>query len=134
MSDHDLAGRSRHRGRSRLAPLLAIFALLIQFVAGFGHFHPEDLQGVTPGTGAALVDASASMAPQSDDHVPRLPAHDECAICVALNLAGSAGLPAPPVLVVEPGVSVRTVPRPLADRRIAWPPHFLFDSRGPPHA
>jgi hypothetical protein len=134
VSDHDFPGRDA-RGRPRLAAVLAIVALVVQFVAGFGHFHPDDLQGLASGSRTAvLADAGALTASTSDHHTPGLPTHEQCAICVALSIAGSADLPVPPVLVVDPGISVRTVPRPLTDRRVAWPPHFLFDSRGPPHA
>jgi hypothetical protein len=113
-----------------------LFALLVQVVTGFGHFHPEDF-GSASGLGSpVLVTNGGSPLPLSEPvnhHSPGLPSHDDCAICIVLHLTGSAGLPVAPLLVIPtPGVTTKS--RPPADLRVGWPPHFLFDPRGPPHA
>jgi hypothetical protein len=132
MRDRDLTQGSRRQGRQRLAPGLALLALLLQLIASFGHFHPEDFRGSASGSGAALhVDAAGAAGPA--DPGPGLPGHDDCAICIALHLAGGALLPDPPMLLA-PADGITAELRPWTDRRIAWPSYFLFESRGPPSA
>jgi hypothetical protein len=116
----------------RLTPWLAIFALVVQFVAGFGHFHPDDFRGSAPGPGASLlVDTEGQTAQAPIDHAPGLPTHDDCAICTVMHLAASAALPVP-LLLLAPATGTATTPPPVTRLRVAWPPHFLFNSRGPP--
>ncbi|MCW5745418.1 MAG: hypothetical protein KIT36_04370 [Alphaproteobacteria bacterium] len=131
--DRDLCRRSRDRCPPRAGPWLAILALCIQFIAGFGHFHPEDFQGPAgASTDRMLAIAGTSASPVGPhDNAPTLPTHDDCAICVALHMASAAALPLIPALVVPASSTLSVVPI-STGLRVAWPAHFLFDTRGPP--
>ena len=120
---------------SRPAAWLALAALLLQFVASWGHFHAEDFGG--PGGNAPAISAARSLSSAPDDNgsgVPGRPDRDDCAICVTMHLAGTATLAAPLLLLDPPALDVAPLLPPLADLRIAWPRRFLFESRGPPQA
>lgn len=113
----------------RRAPLwLALVAMLVQFVASYGHLHPEDFDVLIHGHGAPVVAAHHGPGRALGD--PADPDLD-CLICTTMAMLGSSALPE----------GIRLVP-PLAQgtvqiARIAalWltpPPHLLFETRGPP--
>ena len=131
MRDHSLTSGRSTRSRQRFGLWLALFALLVQFVASFGHIHAEDFQGLAHGTGAPVLSAGGPAAPSAPAN-PWLPTHDDCAICIALHMASGA-LPAPPVLVA-PAAGVAIVSYGLIELHLVWPAHLLFQTRGPPHA
>jgi len=92
---------------------LALFALVLQFVLSFGHFHglaaqaaPASISALPLATdiGRASVDAHAtsqhSPANQDDDRQPA----DTCAICAVMALAGTALVSPPPVLVLPQAI------------------------------
>ena len=92
---------------------LALFALVLQFVLSFGHFHglaaqaaPASISALPLATdiGSASVGAHApsqqSPANQDDDRQPA----DTCAICAVMALAGTALVSPPPVLVLPQAI------------------------------
>jgi hypothetical protein len=116
-----LAGMKWFRSNIRLGSRLALFALAIQFLLSFGHFHgssahaasaPADLQpsGLhqTTGFAATPLDASerASLANASgpvrsrtsSGDAPGGQPGDDCAICAVMALANAMVDAAPPYL------------------------------------
>lgn len=112
---------------------LALFALALQFVLSFGHFHfsaalaSTAVHAVTDHTHAVAVGSDQAEQPQSghdDDH--RL-SSGPCAICAVMSLAFAtvAMLPLPDTVQVR---SLLTSVE-LADPGSPWP---AFRSRAPP--
>lgn len=100
---------------------LALFALAVQFVLWFGHFHPIAAAQAAPAiqNGLTLADlayigtsATPDLAvqvtgtqPPSEQDRDRHPA-DNCAICAVVSLAGSMLFTAPPVLLLPEAVEL----------------------------
>ena len=100
---------------------LALFALAVQFVLSFGHFHPIATAQAAPAiqNGLTLADlayigtsATPDLAvqvtgtqPPSEQDRDRHPA-DNCAICAVVSLAGSMMFTAPPVLLLPEAVEL----------------------------
>jgi hypothetical protein len=101
------------RTNIRRGSRLALFALAIQFVLSFGHFHENTVQAA-PGAAKHLalhdvaraatyarhgvLQAEASRAAPSDHH-PDGPPADDCSICAVLALANAMVSSTPPYLV-----------------------------------
>ena len=110
---------------------VALFALAIQFVLAFGHFHTLDthkLKSATEAVGAAINTANVPTPAPADQPIDGL-----CAICVIVHLTSTAKVATPPVLlrpvtyvVAEMTLKSETTP----DN----PRCFEFRSRGPPQA
>ena len=100
---------------------LALFALAVQFVLSFGHFHPiataqaahaiqngltlADLAYIgTSATPDLAVQVTGTQPPSEQDR-DRHPA-DNCAICAVVSLAGSMLFTAPPVLLLPEAVEL----------------------------
>jgi hypothetical protein len=91
---------------------LALFALAVQFVLSFGHFHggaaqaPPAIQSDLAASGLPAADAIGLSAPQPS------PAHhdsdqqpsDACAICAVIALANAALFATPPLLLLPQAV------------------------------
>jgi hypothetical protein len=102
------------RSNTRLGSQLALFALAIQFLLSFGHFHggvqaaAAKLSGVhdTFDLAASRTGASERASPavvvvgskRSADHGPAGHPGDECAICAVMALANAMVDAAPPAL------------------------------------
>ena len=89
------------RSNIRHGSRLALFALAIQFVLSFGHFH-----GVAA-KAAPLVQPQAGLtqplsAPDEDQQRPAEP----CAICAVMALANTALAASPPVLLLPQAVEL----------------------------
>jgi hypothetical protein len=125
---------------------LALFALAVQFVLSFGHFHGVAAQAspaIQNGfTGADLVAIAATFAAQGaapEAAQPPQPAdHDtdhqrpDCAVCAVLSLTNNFLFASPPLLLDLP----RAI-EPLyltTDAEFAHPGslHWAFRSRAPP--
>lgn len=107
------------RSNVRYGSRLALFALAVQMVLSFGHFHAAAAQGATAAvqTGFALSDLSfdpeiaaqdpaAASLPQpgsSDDRDQRRPS-DPCAICAVMAMANAVLFSQPPVLLLPQAV------------------------------
>jgi hypothetical protein len=78
----------------------ALFALAVQFVLSFGHFHglaAQAAQVVQSATNAAQQQPSSN--PDSDQ-----PANDACAICAVVAMANTVLFATPPALVLPQAV------------------------------
>ena len=123
-------GKVRTTGR-KLAAWLALFSLFLQLWVTAGHFHPEDF--------ATLYRsdlAQTTLAAPGDDRgtVPLgATAHDDCALCLTVQLTGNSTLAAAPVLTApaahphRPAAIVRAF-------HLTATPHLLFETRAPPIA
>jgi hypothetical protein len=126
--------RRVRRGRS-LRSWLAIFSVLLQLFATAGHFHPEDFAFFDRNAGTALALAGGQGGPAlpGGGGQPALPAHDDCALCFSLQLAGNSAIPEPILLAAPPAHDV--VLRPLLKAgELASAPALSFRSRAPPVA
>jgi hypothetical protein len=101
------------RSNIRLGSRLALFALAIQFLLSFGHFHGSaqaasaSLDAKRPVLHAQLdalgrassADASGPVRLKaSSGHVPSGQPNDDCAICAVMALANAIAVAAPPDL------------------------------------
>lgn len=109
---------------------LAIAALLLQLIVAAGHFHGEDF-GYLRGDRAEAALAGSGGASWPGGGQPGAPAHDECALCFSLHVAGSAALPplAPPPVPSAQLAAVLASPEAL---QLASAPYLLFRTRAPP--
>ena len=95
------------RKHAKQGSRLALFALAVQFVLSFGHFHglaaqaaPASVADATATTdihGGLGIDARARPQQSPADHDDQQPV-DNCAICAVMALAGTAMVSPPPVL------------------------------------
>jgi hypothetical protein len=112
----------------RSMPLLPLFALLLQFVVGFGHVHPEGYRFLLTGRGAAAVHTDGGS---SDDPLPAVPSDGICPICASGFLLAHAPTPAAVALPAPPSVAL-----PLAGSaetlRLGASRRLLFVARAPP--
>jgi Protein of unknown function (DUF2946) len=134
------------RRRIKTGSRLALFALAVQFVLSFGHFHPIAAAQAAPAvqTGLSLLDlayigtsATPDLAVQVTGTAPpakhdngRHPA-DHCAICTVISLASSMLFTAPPVLLLPEAVELlfRTTNAEFVHLKSA---PAAFHSRAPP--
>jgi hypothetical protein len=110
---------------------VALAALLIQFVASFGHIHLEHSRAPTAASPALSADGSQSDQTQSGGDA----GHDAdvCDICATLLLAASAQVAAPPALPVPAWTATR-VELCLGAPALANRTLVNFRSRAPPAA
>jgi hypothetical protein len=87
------------RSNIRQGSRLALFALALQFVLSFGHFHgvAHAAPAVHPGVALTAVDAGPNQAPASDRDSDRH-ANDGCAICAVIAMANAMLFATPPLL------------------------------------
>jgi hypothetical protein len=122
-------GEARASGR-KLAAWLTLFSLLLQLWVTAGHFHPEDFSALR-GTAHAGVLLTTSADHGTQPASARL--HEDCALCLSVQIAGStrltatASLSEPTVLDVVVLHDITALPR-------SRPPHLLFQTRAPPIA
>jgi uncharacterized membrane protein len=100
------------RSKAKYGARLALFALAVQFVLSFGHFHwdaaqaAQAINAVTALPSASQPDASVQPAAKSaqtqpaNDHPAKQHPHDTCAICTVMAMAGSAMFAEPPLLML----------------------------------
>jgi hypothetical protein len=104
------------RSNIRRGSRLALFALAIQFLLSFGHFHGSSAQAAPADAKQALHDAAGGAAmlasnsglladasravplKTSSDHAPDGRLTDDCAICAVLALANAMMVVTPPYL------------------------------------
>ena len=105
------------RSKIKYGSRLALFALAVQFVFSFGHFHgvtaqaAEAVQTVatqigaydTNGLPADAVDQSAEQQPASN-HDPDQQTSDTCAICAVMAMANNLLFATPPLLLLPQAV------------------------------
>lgn len=135
------------RKRIKTGSRLALFALAVQFVLSFGHFHPIAAAQAAPAaqTGLSLLDlayigtsatpdlavqVTATEPPAKHDNDRHHPA-DHCAICSVISHASSMLFTAPPVLLLPEAVELlfRTTNAEFVHLKSA---PAAFHSRAPP--
>jgi hypothetical protein len=111
--------------RRTVAASLGLLALMLQLFATFGHMHRRDLSW-----SAAVVAASeqSSIQKQTQGGLP----DDDCPICMAMHLAGSGLLPAPPSLASPAEFSQIFHQAFVEDLHLGVPRHLFFQTRAPP--
>jgi hypothetical protein len=96
----------------------ALFALVVQFVLGFGHFHGiaaqaapatpsgSELSGFSYANGLVAPDAAAESAQQQPASNPDSDQQqsDNCAICAVIALANTVLFATPPLLLLPQAV------------------------------
>ena len=105
------------RSNIKLGSRLALFALAIQFVLSFGHFHGSAAQAAPAiQSAAAQSESSTSLLPAPDaviqsaqqqpasDHDSGQQPNDPCAICAVMALANTVLFATPPLLLLPQAV------------------------------
>lgn len=143
------------RSNVRLGSRLALFALAIQFVLAFGHFHGNSAQAASAsvdakrsehhhsiGFAAMQVDASDRTSPPSasgpvrsntSDHRPAGHPSDDCAICAVMALANAMLVATPPYLLA-PQMAAFSYLASNAGFVDPYSARVAFQPRGPPVA
>jgi hypothetical protein len=94
---------------------LALFALAIQFVLSFGHFHAVAAQAIQPDTApfelshANGLAAPAAVSESAQQPSPSTPDSDQqhrdpCAICAVMALANAVLFATPPILLLPQAI------------------------------
>jgi len=124
------ATRAMRGPARRWGAVLGLVALLLQLWVTAGHFHAEDFAFLGGDRGEAVAAGGGNGAGWPGGQ-PGAPAHDECALCFSLQLAGSAALPdiAPPPTPSEQLAEALVPPQEL---RLVATPYLLFRTRAPP--
>jgi hypothetical protein len=102
------------RSNIRHGSRVALFALVVQFVLSFGHFHGIAAQAAPAiQSSAALSDISPAAASATDrtaqqpspaGHDPDQQRSDTCAICAVMALANATLFATPPLLLLPQAV------------------------------
>jgi hypothetical protein len=139
------------RSNVRLGSRLALFALAVQFLLSFGHFHggsaqaasaPADVHQAIGFAGALLVASERASRPiasgpvrakTSFSHEPIGQPDDDCAICAVMALANTMLDAAPPYLLAPQAAALAflAVDAGFTDLNSAV---SAFQPRGPPFA
>jgi hypothetical protein len=142
------------RSNIRSGARLALFALAIQFLLSFGHFHGAQAASASSGAkrsalhvhyntlhfAAARLDASNGASPAKAsgatrshpfDHAPDGQPGDDCAICAVMSLANAMVVATPPDL---PAPQAGALLRLVAGAEFAEPgsARVAFQPRAPP--
>ena len=117
------------RSRVRQAALLALFALAVQIVLSFGHFHGDAAHAASFSPHAiATSHGDTPSHPHPDGLLP-----DGCAICAAIVLAGTVIAAAPPPLALPATFAIRAADT-QRDMAAAGTGRTAFRSRAPPRS
>ena len=127
------------RRNIRTGSRLALFALLLQFVLSFGHFHFNAAQAAPEVQLQIKLGYAQSLVPEAPDQVQQQPSsHDDgkpsgepCAICAVLSMANQLVFATPALLLLPDAIEVLFL---VTDAEFAhlgslWP---AFQSRAPP--
>jgi hypothetical protein len=125
-----MLGRFAIEGRSLRSapPWLALLAMLIQFVASYGHFDPGDFNFLQRGH-SPLTLASAHWLGGSGGN--GMASDVDCPICASMTLLGSSALPEG-VRLPMPSFHGAVVVASFDALHLTPPAHLLFETRGPP--
>jgi hypothetical protein len=118
---------------------LALFALALQFVLSFGHFHGDVAQaaaaiqaqaGFVHDQGVA-PDAASQAQQQAPSHDDGRPSDEPCAICAVMSMANQTVVAAPALLPLPDAIELPflTADATFAHSGTPWP---AFRSRAPP--
>ena len=117
---------------------LALFALALQFVLSFGHFHVDAAQATTAiqkqaglAHAQGLAPDAASRPQQPSSHDDGKPANEPCAICAVMAMA-SQMLLATVALLPLPDAVEQSLPATDADFALPGAARSAFQPRAPP--
>ncbi len=116
------------RNLRRAPQWLALLAMMIQFVASYGHIHPEDFRGMLQGHGTPVVTAPNGTGSGLGDGVAT---DTDCPVCASISLLGSSALP-DGIRIPMPSLQASTTIVAFEALHLTSPPHLLFETRGPP--
>src|SRR3954451_54548 len=123
------------RTNLRIAAWCALFAIALQLVLSFGHFHNNGLGSGSIST--ALISSDRVVSDPADGQGgpqnPGAPRGDYCGICAVSNLAGSVVPPDAPT-VLQPAAFISTVAWRIAETSATPSPHIDARARAPPVA
>jgi hypothetical protein len=126
------------RSNIRIGSKLALFALAIQFLLSFGHFHGSALAPADAGQPrlhavAHLAASHLAIRLKTPDHGPAGQPADDCAICAVMALANTMVVATPPDLLAPQVAAFRylTVDCAFTELNAA---HAAFQPRAPPIA
>jgi hypothetical protein len=117
------------RSLRRAPPWLALLAMVIQFVASYGHLHRQDFNFLERGHGPLSVVSASGLDGGIGDGMSDI----DCPICASMALLGSS---APPegVRLPLPSMHGSVILATIEALHLAPPLHLLFETRGPPLA
>lgn len=114
----------------RASHWLALLAMLVQFVASYGHIHLDQYDALYQGHGAPTLAAPHGTTSAIGDPAS---ADLDCPVCASMQILGSSAMPEG--VHLSPPLSRHiAATAPLAALRLTPPRHLLFDTRGPPLA
>jgi hypothetical protein len=116
------------RSLGRAPHWLALLAMLVQFVASYGHIHPQQFRGLLPGHGAPAITAPNGTGNALGD---ALAGDIDCPVCASISLLGSSALP-DGIRLPTPSLHVSSLLIAFDALHLTSPPHLLFETRGPP--
>jgi Protein of unknown function (DUF2946) len=126
------------RRNIRTGSRLALFALLLQFVLSFGHFHFNGAQAAPAiqtltdlAHAQGLAADAASERQQGGNNDTDQPSNEPCAICAVMSMANQMVFATPALLLLPDAIEVLFL---VTDAEFAhlgslWP---AFQSRAPP--
>jgi Protein of unknown function (DUF2946) len=127
------------RRNIRTGSRLALFALALQFVLSFGHFHGDAAQAaaaVQSQTGLALEqglapDVAGQAQQQPSNHNDSQPSHEPCAICAVMSMANQMLFATVALLPLPDAIEQSFL---VTDAEFAHQgtPRLAFQSRAPP--
>jgi hypothetical protein len=116
------------RNLRRAPQWLALVAMLVQFVASYGHIHPQDFRPLLQGHGVPSITAPNGTGSGLGDG---LVGDTDCPVCASISLLGSSALP--DGVQLSPPSSQQSMAIVAFDAlHLTSPPHLLFETRGPP--
>jgi hypothetical protein len=118
------------RSLRRAPQWVALLAMLTQFVASYGHIHPQDYNSLRHGH-AALSWTAAAAGPNTG--IDGIAVDTDCPVCASISLLGSSALP-DGVRMLMPPLAASATTAAFAALHLTPAPHLLFDTRGPPRA
>lgn len=122
------------RSNIRLGSHLALFALAIQILLSFGHFHSHDIaqasQSLAP-TASASAAVTVSPAIYDPDHKSNGSPDFDCPICALIQLAATSVPSVAPALPLPETIEMLRLEAPIA-LALAYPSRSSFNARGPP--
>jgi hypothetical protein len=124
------------RSSQRFGVYLALFALTLQLIASFAHFHPEGFGSAPDGSlsgeaSPALSSAEASESPGYPLNDQGGSPHRDCAICISIALLGSALEGQPPALSLPADIPLSPT-RPASELQFSVVRFYPFRTRAPP--
>jgi hypothetical protein len=117
------------RSKVRQAALLALFALAVQIVFSFGHFHGDAAHAASFTPAAVANHNDAPSHPHPDGLLPV-----GCAICATIVLAGAVVAAAPPPPLTLPTTFAIYIAETPRDMAMAETARTAFRSRAPPRS